>query len=98
MYGLGMRAMNNSYGHPTLPMFHSVASLDTYVFSKDFYEGRPTSLIEIMVTDYLNRSTINAEHLYKFIDIWGKLERLEQFYFGPLLFALLREVDREVCG
>ena len=88
--------LNNYYGHPTLPMFHSVASLDTYVFSKDFYEGRPTSLIEIMVTDYLNRSTINAEHLYKFIDIWGKLERLEQFYFGPILFALMREVDREV--
>ena len=88
--------LENYYGHVSLPLYIPISSLDSYVFSESFYRNEPTSLVELLVTDYLQQAPINLQQLSRLLVHWNKLERLEQFYYGPIVVALMREIDRGV--
>jgi hypothetical protein len=65
---------------------------DTYVLSEAFYAGTGTmSLLEILVKDYLQGKTIDLDMLYAITDKYRKWNRLEQFYYGPILLTLIKE-------
>lgn len=68
-----------------------------YVLSSNFYENKDNNLtlLEIMTRDYLHRRTLDLRQLTFLIDLYPKMPRLEQFYFGPLLLALMKYADRQ---
>lgn len=77
-----------------IPVYTPIYSLETYIFPDTFYDGQANSLIEIVTRDYLKRSPINLEQLIFLLDLYPRLERLEQFYYGPILMTLIKEADR----
>lgn len=81
-------------GGVEIPVYTPIHTLDTYIFPKSFYEGEKKTLIEILTMDYIQRASINLDMLLFMTSYYQKLERLEQFYFGPILMTLLKEADR----
>ncbi len=69
---------------------------DWYVLSESFYTGDRSNmtLIEIMTTDYLNRSTLDLSQLNHLLALYPRMERLAQYYFGPLLMCFARYMDQ----
>lgn len=69
---------------------------DWYVMSAAFYNGdrQNMSLIELMTTDYLNKATLDLKQLSHLIRLYPKMEKLAQFYYGPLLMCLIRYADQ----
>jgi hypothetical protein len=70
---------------------------DWYVMSQAFYTGdRPNmSLIELMTTDYLNDATLDLRQLTHLINLYPRMERLAQYYYGPLLMCLTKYADQK---
>lgn len=79
-----------------IPGYHKVDTAGYYVLSRAFYENDSAkmSLLEILTRDYLNESTIDLRHLTALINMYPKMERMEQFYYGPLLMCLIRYADQ----
>lgn len=69
-----------------------------YVLSKALYENieQELTLLEIVTRDYLNKATINRRYLKHLVELFPKMERMEQFYYGPLLLTLLRYADKRI--
>lgn len=67
-----------------------------YVLSKAFYDNisEELTLLEIMTRDYLDSRTLDIKQLSFMIHLYPKMERMEQFYFGPLLMCMLRYADQ----
>lgn len=67
-----------------------------YVLSEAFYNNdrENMTLIELMTTDYLNGSTLDLKQLSFLVSLYPKMERLTQFYLGPLIMCLLRYADQ----
>ena len=67
-----------------------------YVFSKNFYEnkGSELTLIEIMTRDYMSRRTLDLKQIQHMVNLYPKMERLEQFYYIPILMALVRYFEK----
>lgn len=62
-----------------------------YVLSTNFYENNDKlTLLELMVRDYLASKTLNLEHIKHMLSLYPNMERMEQFYFGPILMTLVR--------
>ena len=78
---------------PIIPYF-PVTFDKTYIFSDSFYEGNPQSVIEVMIMDYLRNEAINQDQLRLLVRNYRDMGRLEQFYYGPILFLLMRESRR----
>lgn len=76
------------------PAYRNVAAGESYIFAKTFFEEQPTSVLEIMLLDYLDRKAINIDQLSFLIKTYPKMPRLEQFYYGPMLMTLIREAMR----
>lgn len=78
-----------------IPIYTPIHTLmSTYVFPDNFYNGVKTSVMEILTLDYIQRAPINLDMLTFMISYYPKMERLEQFYFGPILMVLIKEADR----
>lgn len=94
--GINFNPLENVYVSLTgpVPIYNPLHLSETYLFSRSFYDLKPTTVIEILVSDYLKRSPINLEMLYFFNQFYPTFEKLEQFYFGPILMVLLKEADR----
>lgn len=82
----------------TVAAYPKVLQDDYYVLSEAFYEKQDSrlTLLEIMVRDYLESKTLDRKQLSFMISIYPKMERLEQFYYGPLLLCLMRYADQLV--
>lgn len=79
----------------TIPVYTRILEDDYYVMGRAFYEDTDQkSLIEILVKDYLKQQTLSLEKLYKVVETFRRLSRLEQFYYGPILMILIKEADR----
>lgn len=66
-----------------------------YVLSSDFYrETENMSVLEILVKDFMKGNTLDLNLLYAVTDKYRQWKRLEQFYYGPILMALVKEADR----
>lgn len=70
---------------------------DWYVMSSAFYSGdrENMSLIELITTDYLNDNTLDLKQLSHLIGLYPKMERLAQYYYGPLLMCLIKYADQK---
>ena len=77
-----------------IPYYSSIHSLETYVFPETFYAGERNSVMEVLTMDYIERQPMNLDMLLLMANHYPKMERLEQFYFGPILMTLLKEADR----
>jgi len=82
-----------------IPAIHPVmADGSSYVLSSFFYNeasvGR--SKLELLLTDYFNHADIQRPVLYTFCESAKQWGRLEQFYYIPLLLAMLRVTRRSI--
>jgi hypothetical protein len=87
------RIVGNTYtnGTTTLPFIKSVLIDDFYVLSEVFYaNGLTTSVLEILIRDYLKCVTLDMAMLKALVDQYRTWPVLEQFYYGPLLMLLLK--------
>lgn len=75
-----------------IPAYRRVGEDEYYVLSKAFYTNdRPSmSLLELMVHDYMQSKTIDLHQLTFLVRLFPKMERMEQFYYGPILMCLMR--------
>lgn len=67
-----------------------------YVLSRAFYDQVDTqlTLLELMTRDYLESKTLDLSQLSFLINLYPKMPRLEQFYYGPLLLTLMKYSDK----
>ena len=76
-------------------IYPTVTFTNSYVLTPDFYTNAAgMSILEIMVKDYLKCQTLSLEYLKLLVDLYPKLARMEQFYYGPILLVLIKEVIR----
>lgn len=76
--------------------FPLVTSDEYYVLSEEFYnEAKELSLLEKLTLDYLHDRVLDVKQLNSLcsnVYSWG---RLEQFYYLPIVFTLLKQSQRE---
>jgi hypothetical protein len=74
-----------------------VVSDDHYVLSSRFYIDAPNkSVIEILTKDYIKGNSIDRNMLNFVLERYKMLGRLEQFYYGPILMTILKDVVRNI--
>lgn len=62
-----------------------------YVFSQRFYEDSVgKALLETMTLQYLNKETLDLNKIVKISERWSRWSRMEQFYYSPVLMALIK--------
>lgn len=76
------------------PLYNYVRFDENYIFGESFFEGTPTSVLEIALLDYIRRDAINVEQVLELVKVYPKMTRLEQFYYGPMIMVLILEVNR----
>ena len=71
--------------------FDPVTTDDYYVLSKKFYDqAEDMNMLEQLVSDYINKKSIDPVQLSKTMDICGVWGMLEQFYYIPVLLIITR--------
>ncbi len=98
--GSQINTINNSYTavNTTIPLIYSTIQDSYYVLSNNFYNPSSTtqmSVLEILVTQYLNRQAINTDMLNALLANYLGWTRLDQFYFIPLLIFLIKNVLKQ---
>lgn len=108
-YDPGIQATTNGHGrtlthqeklyplvNKSILSYPMILSDDYYVFTGNFYNNKDDdlTLFEIMVRDYLHGRSIDLKQLQHMIKLFPSMERLEQFYFGPLLMMLIRYFEK----
>jgi hypothetical protein len=97
--GLTIDNLDNQYNNPpfSYQLFKSVLIDEYYVLSEKFYEGDSDQcVLEILTKDYLKGNTINIYMLTMLVNRFKMLPRLEQFYYGPIIFILIKDVIRNI--
>lgn len=70
---------------------------DYYVLSENFYENTADkSVLEILVKNYLEHKSINRDMLRLLVNNYSEFNRLDQFYYGPIIITLVKEVVKGV--
>lgn len=69
---------------------------ETYVLSPAFYNNDKDELtrFEMLINEMIDGKPINYEEINPFIESFYKWTRVEQFYLGPLLIALIKAAIR----
>lgn len=68
-----------------------------YVLTEKFYNNAADmSVIELLTKDYIKCNTIDKNMLDFVLDNYQDLNRLEQFYYGPILMSILKDVVRNL--
>ena len=91
--------LNDVYTESTasMPAIYPILEDSYYVFSTHFYNNLPScSLLESLTLDYLNRRPISLNRLKYLYTRYKNWARLEQFYYGPILFTLIKQALLEV--
>jgi len=79
----------------TYAIIHDVLVDDNYVLSANFYdETAQRSVLEILVKDYMTKKSLDLDMLYAVCNNFRHWNRLNQFYYGPILMTLIKEADR----
>lgn len=76
------------------PLYNNVMAGDSYIFKPCFFDEVPTSVLEILLLDYIRREALDLDQLAMLIKFYPKMPRLEQFYYGPMLMVLIHEALR----
>lgn len=91
--------INDVYTESTtsMPSIYPVLEDSYYVFSTHFYNKLSSvSLLESLTLDYLNRRPISLARLKFLYTKYKNWARLEQYYYGPILFTLIKQSLVEV--
>lgn len=79
-------------GQLTLPWYIRANGDGKYIFSTAFYEGSYASILEYGIRCYLDKTTLDATTVIDLANRLYMLPKLEQFYYTPMLIALLHYV------
>ncbi len=95
--GTQINTLNNTYTdvNTTIPLIYSVLVDEYYVLSGNFYAPNSTtqmSILEILVSQYLNRQSINTDYLNAILNSYLGWTRLDQFYYLPIIVFILKNV------
>ena len=85
--------LNNTYvtNNVTYPIISPILEGSSYVLSDNFYsQAAGQSLLESLVSDYINRNPLNLSKLVSCIQPYRTWGRLEQFYYLPILITLIK--------
>ena len=67
----------------------------TYLFTPALYDNvGDKSLLEIVVSDYIHRRTVDLKQLTHLVSLYTRLNRMQQFYYGPVLLLLIKSAIR----
>ena len=91
--GTSMLEMDNIFPllNCTVSVYPKIDLRSTYLFTPALYDNTcDKSLLEIAVWDYLCGHSPKHEHLNALLSLYPKLDRIEQFYYGPVLWLLLK--------
>lgn len=70
-----------------------------YVLTSKFYEeASDVTLLEAMVLDYLNDKTISPEKLVELTEVYLTWSDIQQYYYLPIIWMLMRDVRDELYG
>jgi len=79
------------------PLSEGVIIDNHYVLTSKFYnDSSDMSVIEVLTKDYIKTNTVNKDMLDTMINNYQDLNRLEQFYYGPILMSILKDVVRNL--
>lgn len=79
----------------TTPYIYPVNKDNRYILSDGFYNNTENkSILEILIKDYLNNNTIKSDMLIGLCNRFRLWNRLEQFYYGPLLLTLIKQSNK----
>jgi hypothetical protein len=82
--------------HGTYVIADNMLVDDRYVLSDNFYQNTQTqSLIEILTKDYLKKQHLDPKKLIAVVEKYRSWNRLEQFYYGPILITLIKTATHE---
>lgn len=63
----------------------------TYLFTPALYDNiGDKSLLEIVVSDYIHRRTVDLKQLTHLVSLYSRINRMQQFYYGPVLLLLIK--------
>ncbi len=88
---------NDIYTSDTLttPYIYKVNKDNKYILSNNFYnDTNNKSILEILIKDYLRNQTINNIMLINLCNRFKLWNRLDQFYYGPLLLLLIKQSNK----
>ena len=81
----------------TIPYVPGVMASDYYVFTEAFYaRNEPTSLIEVLTTQYLSNESMDSNRLHALGMHAKGFSRLDQFYYIPIILTLLKAAIYDV--
>jgi len=85
-----------SLANKLIPSYPMILDDEHYVLSKNFYDnkGSDLSLLEIMTRDYIHRRTLDLKQILHMVKLYPSMERLEQFYYIPILMTLVRYFEK----
>ncbi len=79
----------------TTPYIYKVHKDNKYILSNNFYnDTSQKSILEILVKDYLKNQTINNSMLISLCNKFKLWNRLDQFYYGPILLLLIKQSNK----
>lgn len=77
------------------PLIHPVNSNNNYILSDAFYDDTSDkSILEILVKDYLQNNSLNLDMVIAVSNRFKVWNRLDQFYYGPIILTLIKEANR----
>ena len=91
--------LNNTFIVPTgiVPLIYPVLHDANYVLSANFYNQTPNqSTLESLVSLYLQQKSMNLVDIMNVANAYRTWGRLEQFYYMPILFTLMKEANRSI--
>ena len=74
------------------PLINQIFPNESYVMSKDFYQGLTDGMshLEVLTYQYFRDEYLNQDVLMELVDDHTNWGVLEQFYYVPILLALLK--------
>jgi len=79
------------YENTTIPILPALFQDSYYLVSPDFYQTNSTvSLIESLMRQYLKQESLDLEKLLIVLNNYSKWNRLEQFYYTPVMMAMMK--------
>ena len=78
-------------GNNAIPYITPVSIRESYIFSSGFYSNTSTaSVLEALVLEYLRTNAISRYSLKRVIEEVWTTNRLEQFYYIPIILMLIK--------
>lgn len=65
--------------------------IGTYLFSDDFYKGKPAAGFEQMVVDIFKNNIVDLKVLNAYLETYWSLTKWQQFYYSPILLLMINK-------